>query len=604
MAGCLTLCLFAGLGSCATVSPLDEDPRWPTPARGMVVSEHPLATRAGVSVLEAGGNAADAAVATALALAVVYPGAGNLGGGGFALWVSHTGEARALDFRETAPSTSNPELYLDEEGQVDPARSLWTPLAVGVPGSPRGLWELHRAHGSGSLSFARLAAPAIRMARDGFPVDPWLALALGEDRIRKRLSGTPEGEALFYPGGRPLTEGELLVQPALARTLQELARGGPQAFYGGRAGRSIVDTLARVDERAGREPGVGTVSSADLVAYEVRWREPLRSWFRGTEVISMPPPSSGGIVLIQILSILEGFPLDAERESSLAAGGGPVSERALHWWIEAMRVAFADRAEHMGDPDHYPVPVAKLLAPKTIARRRIAIGEVADPTVGPLGLVAPREGTQTTHLSVLDRDGNAVSLTTTLNSSFGSGIYAPGAGILLNNELDDFAVAPDVPNQFGLVGSRANALAPGKRPLSSMAPTVLRRGGHAVTQVLGSPGGPRIITAVAQVILRTLVYGEDLTTALAAPRIHQQWKPEKTIFEAGWSTEVLDALSNRRRHAVESVTYSFGSVQSIMLEPGGEPRGVSDPRRGGTHGAEGQPPVTPRRPPAAPTSAD
>ncbi|MAE29764.1 MAG: gamma-glutamyltransferase [Planctomycetes bacterium] len=584
------------LAGCATVSPLDEDPRWPTPARGMVVCEHPLATQVGVDVLERGGNAADAAVATALALAVVYPGAGNLGGGGFALWVSHTGEATALDFRECAPAGCEPELYLDEDGQVDPERSLWTPLAVGVPGSPLGLWELHRAHGSGQISFSELAAPAIALARSGFPVDPWLARSLRRESMRSRLSHTPEGRELFYPAGQALAEGQLLVQKNLARTLEELAQGGPRAFYEGAAGASIVATLRRLDEEAGREPGRGTVSAADLAAYGVRWRTPLRGWFRGTEVISMPPPSSGGVVLLQILSILEGFPLDAERDRALSESAEPVSERALHWWIEAMRVAFADRAEHLGDPDYHVVPLAELLSPHTTARRRIAIGEVANHDLGPLDLAPPREGLQTTHLSVLDEQGNALSMTTTLNSTFGSGIYAAQAGILLNNELDDFALAPDVPNQFGLVGSRANALAAGKRPLSSMTPTVLRRGGHLVTQVIGSPGGPRIISAVAQVILRTLVYGQSLAEAQAAPRIHQQWRPRETLFEDGWPREVLEALSNRRRHEVRGVTTTFGSVQAISVEPGGEPTGVSDPRRGGTHGATGLPAVEQPRP--------
>ncbi len=598
MSRLLQVGLWASCIACATVSPLDEDPRWPTPVRGMVVSEHPLATRAGVAVLEGGGNAADAAVATALTLAVVYPGAGNLGGGGFALWVPHTGDATALDFRECAPAGCRPELYQGASGQVDPARSLWTPLAVGVPGSPRGLWELHRAHGSGQFSFSQLAAPAIGLARRGFLVDAWLARSLTRESMAERLAATAQGQELFYPAGQALREGQLLVQPALARTLEELARGGPEAFYEGQAGASIVATLEGLDEAAGRVPGLGTISAADLAAYRVRWRTPLRGWFRGTEVISMPPPSSGGIVLLQILSILEGFPLDAERDKALANGEGPVSERTLHWWIEAMRVAFADRAEHLGDPDFWQVPVAELLSPHTTARRRIAIGEVANPQVGPLNLEAPREGTQTTHLSVLDEQGNAVSLTTTLNSTFGSGIYAAQAGILLNNELDDFAVAPDPPNQYGLLGSRANALAPGKRPLSSMTPTVLRRGGHTVTQVLGSPGGPRIISAVAQVILRTLVYGQDLAAAQAAPRIHQQWRPRETLFEAGWDGQLLEALANRRLHAVRGVTSSFGSVQAIVVEPGGEPRGVSDPRRGGTHGATGLPAVEQPRPPA------
>ena len=580
----------------ATFDP-DEAGRWPTPRRGTVVSAHPLATQVGVDVLDAGGNAADAAVATALALAVVYPQAGNLGGGGFAIWVAHDAAEppRTLDFRETAPRALTVQLFLDEEGRFVAERSLAGALAVGVPGSPHGLWRFQKE--LGVLSFGDVAAPAIRLAREGFPIDAWLARALALETARARLSRDPVAASVFLPGGEPLAEGQLLRQGDLARTLDRLVHGGPDGFYRGAVAGAIVETL---------RPGGGVLDLRDLADYEPVWREPLRGWFRGLEIVTAPPPSSGGLVFLQVLSLLDGFPLDEEvrraRETAAAMGQevdasmAGLSGRAVHWWIESMRCAFADHAQHMGDPDLFDVPVAELLSPAWIAERRVSIGELANPDVAPLDLVGFREAGETTHLSVLDREGNAVALTTTLNSSFGCGLMVRGGGFLLNNEIDDFSIVPGVPNDFGLVGGEANAIAPHKRPLSSMTPLVVRDGGQVVRMVLGSPGGPRIITALLQVFLRVEVYGDSLEEAVRAPRLHQQWEPSATRLEPGWDALLVQALENRRHEIVQSAD-RWAAVQAIWVPVGGEPVGVSDPRRGGAVGAQERPLSEPARPP-------
>lgn len=574
--------------ACRSQDPFDQPAGWPTPQAGAVVSEHTLATQVGLDVLSQGGNAADAAVATALALAVVFPNAGNLGGGGFAIWVPHTEEPKMLDFREMAPAAADGALFLDDDGQALPERSRVGPLAVATPGSPMGLYEVYRRFGSRRFRFDDLARPAIRLAHEGFVVDAYLAGLLAEDGRRDRMNDT--ARATFYPGGRSLREGELLLQPQLARTLERYAANGPDGFYRGRVADAIVNTLA--DEQD--EGDAAWMTHGDLANYRVIEREPLRGWFRGMEVITVPPPSSGGIVLLQVLSIFEGLPIDAERDRSLedsrlAAELGTgnrtdpaVSARFVHWLIEALRRAFADRAQHMGDPDAYAVPTAELLSPDWIAERRVSIAERADPDVLPWATPPPPESNETTHISVLDREGNALSLTTTLNGNFGSGILVEGGGFFLNNEIDDFAVVAGVPNMFELVGGDANALRPGRRPLSSMTPTVVRDGGTTVAMVVGSPGGPRIITAVLQVMLRVYGLDQTLEEAVLAPRMHQQWKPTATRFERGWSSDLLGALQNRHGQETEVVDKTFGSVQAIHLaEPGGLPTAVSDPRRSG-----------------------
>jgi gamma-glutamyltranspeptidase/glutathione hydrolase len=575
------LVLAAGAAGCRSARDLEARPSWPRPDCGMVACEEPRAAEVGAEILRRGGNAADAAVATALALAVVHPQAGNLGGGGFALWVPHEGEPQALDFRETAPASAEPDRYLDGEGRPVPALLRQGPLSVGVPGTPAGLLALHERLGSGRLTLEELARPAIELARRGFRVGPLLARDLASPSTRARLGEDPGSRDRFYPRGEPLREGDLLVQPDLAATLALWAREGFDGFYLGRNAQRLVDELGR--------GGTSPISLEDLAGYRPRWRAPLRGWFRGREVISMPPPSSGGIILLQVLGVLEGFPLDAERrearrerELARASAREPSAEacglgvRAVHGWIESLRRSFAERAERMGDPDFHPVPVDELLSPAWIARTRVSIGEQASREVPS---PPPHEGAQTTHLSVLDGEGNAVSLTTTLNSSFGSGILVRGAGFLLNNELDDFSL-PGAANQFGLLGGAANAIQPHKRPLSSMTPTVLRDGGRNVSLVIGSPGGPRIITSVIAVILRTLVYEQPLQEAVAAPRFHQQWSPITTDFEPGWPPELLEGL-RRLGHEIAEESERWGSIQAIRVLPGGAVEGATDPRRPG-----------------------
>lgn len=595
--------------ACRGTDPFVERARLARPAAGAVVSEHPLATEVGLKVLDAGGNAADAAVATALALAVVYPQAGNLGGGGFALWVPASGAPTSLDFRETAPRGYLPALYLGADGEVVTERSLTTPLAVGVPGSPLGLWELYRDFGSahfntGRLGFAQLCEGAIALARDGFWVDAWLARDLAQPEVRELLTRDPGSAALFYPGGRALTVEDRLVQPKLAATLQQLAARGPGAgFYRGEVAAAIVKDLRDADARAGFVAGERLLGAADLEAYAVARRAPLEGAFAGRRVLSMGPPSSGGIVLLQVLGILEGMPLQHQRalRGERLALGLDVADadadshdigldaRAVHWWIEALRAAFADRAEHLGDPDHVDVPVARLLSPAWIAERRVSIGERANLGVGAL-VRPPAEGAgETTHISVVDRFGNAVSLTTTLNGTFGSGIYVDDAGFLLNNELDDFSIKPGTPNMFGLVGSAANQLAPLRRPLSSMTPTIVLAADGRVEIVLGAPGGPRIITAVTQVLLRMLAYGQSLGDAIRAPRLHQQWRPEATRFEVGWPSALQTALARDHGQPLRAPeARGFASVQGIRVGSDGAVEAVSDPRRGGTAAIQGR----------------
>jgi gamma-glutamyltranspeptidase/glutathione hydrolase len=537
----------------------------------MVVSEQPLASGVGVEVLERGGNAADAAVAVALALAVVLPQAGNLAGGGFAIWVAHDpGEPPlCLDFRECAPAGLTAGHFLDESGQRVEQRSLAGGLAVGVPGSARGLYEFQRR--LGRLPFEQVVAPAIALARRGFTVDERLAAAIAEER--ETLARSPGARELFLPQGEPLAAGQRLRQEELARTLERYAQEGPEGFYQGPIAEALVSEV--------RAAG-GVLELADLESYQVHWREPLRGWFRGLELVTVPPPSSGGVAILQVLAMLDGFPLDEERMGALrsvdSAGDG-ISARALHWWIEALRLAFAERAEHLGDPDFHAVELKELLSPERLSRLRVAIGESANPGVRPLPAAAHESG-QTTHLSILDQEGNAVSLTTTLNTTFGSGLLVRGGGFLLNNEIDDFALQAGSPNAYALVGGAANSLAPGKRPLSSMTPLVVRESGEVVRLVLGSRGGPRIITSLLEVLLRVEVYGQSLQEAVAAPRLHQQWSPPETELEPGWPPYVLQ-LRNRG-HVLVQQDETWGSVQAIAVEVGGEPVGVSDPRSGGS----------------------
>ncbi len=528
----------------------------------MVATQERHATRVGVEILRRGGNAVDAAVAVGFALAVTLPRAGNLGGGGFMMvHLAKGSQTLAIDYRETAPAAATRDMFLDAAGNADPAKSRDTGLAVGVPGSVAGLTLAHAHYGSGRFSLAGLIAPAIRLAREGITIEDDLADSL--PRAAQRLARWPSSARIFLkPDGNAPAPGELLVQADLARTLEAIAQQGPAAFYEGGIAARIAASVA--------EAG-GVLTRGDLAGYRAIIREPVRGTYRGHEVLSMPPPSSGGVHLVQILNMLEGFAL---------ARTGAGSAATLHLMVEAMKRAYADRARHLGDPGFVAVPVAGLVSRRYAARLRATIDpERAAPAQAILpGDPLAFEDDNTTHFSIVDGEGNAVSNTCTLNFSYGLGLVADGTGILLNNELDDFAAKPGVPNAYGLVGGDANAPGPGKRPLSSMAPTIVMRDGRVVL-VTGSPGGSRIISTVLQVVLNVIDHGANIAEAVLAPRIHHQWLPDEVMAEPGFSPDTLRLLE-ARGHRVEVGRVS-GSASSILRVPDGW-TGAYDTRQRGT----------------------
>jgi gamma-glutamyltranspeptidase/glutathione hydrolase len=566
----LLLALFTGAAALAQVAPQSAPPSIP-PARpvlahnGMVVAQERHAARIGVEILDRGGNAVDAAVAVGFALAVTYPRAGNIGGGGF--MVIHLAKEKrdvAIDYRETAPAAATPGMFLDDKGEPDPAKSRDSGLAVGVPGTVAGLALAHRKYGSGKLSLADLIAPAIRLARQGFPVEDDIADSLPQ--AAKRLARWPSSAEIFLNGGEPRRAGDRLLQGDLADTLQTIAKNGPAAFYQG----DIASKIAAAVRRAG-----GIMTADDLKNYRAIEREPVRGTYRGYDIVSMPPPSSGGICLIEMLNIMEGYDL-----AKLGRG-----EQALHETIEAMKRAYADRAVYMGDPDTVKVPVAALISKKYAASLRAGIGERATPAADiHAGKPAGGEGQNTTHFSVIDRDGNAVSNTYTLNFSYGLGLVADGTGILLNNELDDFTAKPGAANAYGLVGFDANLPGPGKRPLSSMTPTIVLKDSKPFL-ITGSPGGSRIITAVLQVIMNVIDFHMPIDKAVSAPRLHNQWLPDATFVEPGFAPNVIDALKARGHEiklaAPGTSANSIGVVPKTEFLPQGYV-GAADPRTRGS----------------------
>jgi gamma-glutamyltranspeptidase/glutathione hydrolase len=524
---------------------------------GMVASQEARATRIGVDILQKGGNAVDAAVAIAFALAVTHPQAGNLGGGGFML-VHRVDrqETVAIDYRETAPQAVNRDTFLDAKGNADPQKSRDSALAVGVPGTVAGLSLAHERYGSGRFTLAELIEPALTLARNGFALDDDLADQL--PRAQARLARWPSTRPIFFRSdGLTLGAGDLLVQADLAASLDRIARDGARAFYEGPIGEKIVASL--------RAAG-GVMTMDDLKAYRPTVRAPLRGTYRGYDVASMPPPSAGGTLLIEMLNILAGYDLAAMETGE-----------AAHRMMEAARLAYADRAVFLGDPAVVSVPLDLLTDKAYAARLRAGIGERARPSWSIRPGAIPREGQNTTHFSVIDSAGNAVANTYTLNFNFGLGLVADGTGILLNNELDDFSAKPGVPNAFGLVGGAANAPGPGKRPLSSMTPTILFRDGK-VALVTGSPGGSRIITTVLQVIVDVIDRRKNILDAVAAPRIHHQWLPDEVSSERAVPLELRRALE-ARGHVV-TVREPWGSANSIQVTPEGL-AGAADPRTRG-----------------------
>ena len=586
----VTISSFLILASSAPV--FAAFPRPVQSQKGMVASAHPLATQAGVELLAQGGNAIDAAVATTLAISVVEPFSAGIGGGGFML-VKVGNKLESLDFRERAPKAASRNMYLDAQGKVRQNASLEGHLAAGVPGTIAGLAAAHKKYGK--LPWQSVVAPAIRLARNGFRVSE-LYTEQAKSK-QKLLASNPAARAIFTNNGQPLQPGDRLVQRDLARTLITIARN-PQDFYAG----SIAGKIDR-DMRLNQ----GLITRADLQAYQPKWRDPVCGKFRQYNVCSMAPPSSGGVHLLQILNTIGSTDL---------AKLGWHSPDALHLLIESMRIAYADRSVHLGDPDFSKIPVAALTNPAYAAKRRQEINmERANPStvvkpatpemlrqfeksvgVSLVGTQAPTgthkghpymsiaqpasESMETSHLNVVDRDRNVVSLTFTVNYRFGAGVVVPGTGILLNDEMDDFAIAPGVANVFGLVGGDKNSIAPGKTPLSSMTPTIVTENGQ-FRLAIGAPGGSTIITTVLQILLNVLEYKMDVSAAVSAGRIHHQWQPDRVNVDPwGFDPSTLAEL-RRRGHSIEPRSY-WGNANAIQQLPNGKLEGAADPRGEGT----------------------
>ena len=529
---------------------LDQATAQTPSAHGVVVAQEARAARIGREVLERGGNAVDAAVATGFAMAVTYPRAGNLGGGGYMV-IHLAGHHRevAIDYRETAPAAATRDMFLDQNGEADPGRSRDSALAIGVPGTVAGLALAHARYGSGKFRLADLIAPAIALARDGMPIEDDIAESLPGSA--RRLARWPAAAKIFLkPDGRALGSGDTLVQSDLADTLEAIAHNGPRAFYEG----AVADKLAMAVQSEG-----GILTAEDLRNYRPLERAPVRGRYRGYDIVSMPPSSSGGVVLIEMLNILEGY-----RAGELGAD----SAARAHLLVEAMQRAYADRAAFLGDPASVTAPLARLMSKPYGRKLRAAIDPAhATPAraIHPQGTGA-HEGDNTTHFSVVDRFGNAVSNTYTLNFSYGVGMVAEGTGVLLNNELDDFAAKPGAPNAYGLTGGDANAPGPGKRPLSSMTPTIVLKDGKPFL-VTGSPGGSRIITAVLQVISNVIDRKLPIAEAVAAPRIHDQWSPDEVVVERGLRPDLIEGLKGFGHTVREDLPRT--SANSILVTPQG-----------------------------------
>jgi gamma-glutamyltranspeptidase/glutathione hydrolase len=525
-----------------------------TAPQAMVVSAHPLASDAGVAILKQGGNAIDAAVAVGFALAVVLPDAGNIGGGGFIVYRGTSGDVHAIDYRETAPGRATHDMYLDSAGNVTD-RSLTGHLAAGVPGSVAGMQEAWKRHGS--LPWATLLAPAIRLAREGHRIDEERSGDIAGEA--NRLARFPASKQQFLPGGHPPAPGTLWKQPDLARTLQLISDSGPDVFYRGQIADLIVAEMER---------GSGLITKDDLRRYRPKWRTPIQLTYRGYTIYSMPPPSSGGVTMGEILNMMEGY-------DTLPAFGTP---QYVHLFAEAMRRGFIDRNRWLGDPDFVSMPLERLLSKSYAAQLRAQIDPRRATPTPPA--TAGEGGMHTTHYSIVDPSGNAASVTTTLNGGFGSAVTVTGAGFLLNNEMDDFTSAPGKPNMYGLVQGEANAIAPRKRMLSAMTPSIVLDRDGQLLMVVGTPGGPTIITTVAQVILNALDQRMTLADAVAAPRIHHQALPDVIRYERGGLTEATVTALRAMGHAVEARRGTSGIVAAIARVAGGWV-GVADPRYAG-----------------------
>lgn len=568
----LTLLIAPAVPLCTINTNAQASVREPVRAtHGMVASTKQLASEVGVGVMKRGGNAIDAAIAVAFALSVVHPVAGNLGGGGFMLIRLKDGRTTAIDYRETAPAAATREMYLDASGELikGEGSSITGYRAAGVPGTVAGLELALKKYGSGKLSWAQLIEPARRLALDGFTISRALAYSL---KSSSRLGLYEDSRRIFHNEGKLFNENETLRQPDLAATFARLQRRGAREFYEGRTARMIADDM---------QAHKGLITLADLRDYRAKERVPIRGTYRGHEIISMPPPSSGGIALIEMLNILEGYDLKPL---------GWNSSESLHLLTETMRRAFADRAEYLGDTDFARVPVAGLIDKRYADKLRgtINLKRASKSSVVRAGKPFGAEPSETTHFTIVDKEGNVVSNTYTLNDDYGSGVVARGTGVLLNNEMDDFTSKPGVPNIYGLIQSERNAIAPHKRPLSAMSPTIVLRKDGTLWFALGSPGGPRIINAVLQTIVNVIDFEMNLQQAIDAPRIHHQWLPDELIYEPfGISADTLRALESRGHLLKLRTEYKgytregfMGDVAGVMIEDGANMRlGATDPRR-------------------------
>ncbi|SCC23347.1 gamma-glutamyltransferase [Kosakonia oryziphila] len=555
--------LTAGGCFCVSAAPppvsygVEADVFHPVVAKqGMVASVDEAATRVGVDILKQGGNAVDAAVAVGYALAVTHPQAGNLGGGGFMLIRTKEGNVTAIDFREMAPAAATRDMFLDDQGNPDSKKSLTSHLASGTPGTVAGFSMALEKYGT--LPLKKVVQPAIKLAKQGFVVNDALAndLKIYGSEV---LPNNENSKAIFWKDGEPLKKGDKLVQSNLARSLEMIAEKGPDAFYKG----AIAEQIAQQMSKNG-----GLITQEDLANYKAVERTPISGDYRGYQVYSMPPPSSGGIHIVEILNILENFDL---------AKYGFGSADAMQVMTEAEKYAYADRSEYLGDPDFVKVPWQALTNKayaKSIAAQ-IDLNKARPSSQIRPGKLEPYESNQTTHYSVVDKEGTAVAVTYTLNTVFGTGIVAGNTGILMNNEMDDFSAKPGVPNVYGLVGGDANAVEPGKRPLSSMSPTIVLKDGKTWL-VTGSPGGSRIITTVLQMVVNSIDFGMNVAEASNAPRFHHQWLPDELRVEKGFSPDTLKLLEQKGQKVV--VKEAMGSTQSIMVAPDGTLYGASDPR--------------------------
>lgn len=530
---------------------------------GMVVTAHPLATEAGIKILREGGNAADAAIAVQLALAVVYPRAGNIGGGGFLVYRNADGQVMTLDYREQAPKASHRDMFLDSAGQVIPHKSTEGILAAGVPGTIAGLAETHRKLGR-LQPWSRLVEPAIQLAEKGFHIT-----ALEADRLNKNKEAFETYNAYPIPflKTEPWKEGDLLIQKELAATMRTIAKEGQDGFYKGKHARDLVGFS---------QSQQGLMTLEDLASYSAKWREPFRIPWRDFTLYTMGLPSSGGILLHQILAMIE-----PHLQDSL----GFQHPHNVHLTVEAERRAYADRAQYLGDADFYPVPLDSLLDSTYLVEKFSDYNPVkasVSHSIHPGTFTLVRESFETTHLSIIDGDGNAASVTTTLNNNYGCKVWVPGGGYFLNNEMDDFSIKPGVPNLYGLIGGEANAIAPGKRMLSSMTPTIVEKEGR-LWMVVGTPGGSTIITSVLQVFLNAAVYNMSIENAVQAPRYHHQWLPDEILYERdGFAPDLLSQLQ-QYGHTVKPIDY-IGLVEAILVDEKGVMHGAAD-RRGDDHAA-------------------